>query len=90
MAIIAVLTLWLVAVVTGCDRAPRYDSRLVAADSLMQDAPDSALALVEAVAPGSLKAEGDSAYHRLLLTQARYRCYITATSDSDINRALDY
>ena len=80
----------LVAVVTGCDSAPRYDSRLVAADSLMQPDPDSALALVEAVAPGSLKAEGDRAYRDLLLTQARYRCYITATSDSDINRALDY
>ena len=90
MAIIAVLTLLLVAVTTGCDRAPRYDSRLVAADSLMQPAPDSALALVEAVAPGSLKAEGDRAYRDLLLTQARYRCYITATSDSDINRALGY
>ncbi len=90
-----VVVIWLavvalVAVVTGCDRAPRYDSRLVAADSLMQPAPDSALALVEAVAPGSLKAEGDRAYRDLLLTQARYRCYITATSDSDINRALDY
>jgi tetratricopeptide (TPR) repeat protein len=90
MAIIAVLTLLLVAVVTGCDRAPRYDSRLVAADSLMQPDPDSALALVEAVEPGSLKAEGDSAYHRLLLTQGRYRCYVTATSDSDINCALAY
>ena len=90
-----VVVIWLavvvlVAVVTGCDRAPRYDSRLVAADSLMQPAPDSALALVEAVAPGSLKAKGDRAYRDLLLTQARYRCYITATSDSDINRALDF
>ena len=79
----------LVAVVTGCGRA-RYDSRLAAADSLMHDAPDSALALVEAVSPASLTADGDRAYRDLLLTQARYRCYITATSDSGINRALDY
>ena len=90
-----VVVIWLavvalVAVVTGCDRAPRYDSRLVAADSLMQPDPDSALALVEAVAPGSLTGEADRAYRRLLLTQGRYRCYVTATSDSDINRALDY
>ena len=90
LVVIWLVVVALVAVVTGCDRAPRYDSRLVAADSLMQPDPDSALALVEAVAPGSLKAEGDSAYRDLLLTQARYRCYITATSDSDINRALDY
>ena len=79
----------LVAVVTGCGGA-RYDSRLAAADSLMHDAPDSALALVEAVSPASLTTDGDRAYRDLLLTQARYRCYITATSDSDINRALDY
>ncbi len=90
-----VVVIWLavvalVAVVTGCDRAPRYDSRLVAADSLMQPAPDSALALVQAVAPGSLTGEADSAYRDLLLTQGRYRCYVTATSDSDINCALAY
>ncbi len=76
------------AVVTGCDGARRYDSRLVAADSLMRDHPDSALALVEAVGRDSLADEGDRAYRDLLLTQARYRCYVTATSDSAINRAL--
>ena len=80
----------LVAVVTGCGGAHRYDTRLVAADSLMQSAPDSALALVEALPPDSLTDEGDRAYRDLLLTQARYRNYIVATSDSDINRALGY
>ena len=54
----------------------------------MQAAPDSALAIVEAVCRDSLAGEGDRAYRDLLLTQARYRNYITATSDSDINRAL--
>ncbi len=80
----------LVAVVTGCGGSPSYDARLVAADSLMHDLPDSALALVQAVDTASLPREGDRAYRDLLLTQARYRCYITATSDSDINRALGY
>ena len=80
----------LVAVVTGCGGAYRYDSRLVAADSLMSDNPDSALALIKAIVPDSLTDMGDRAYRDLLLTQARYKCYITATSDSDINRALDY
>jgi tetratricopeptide (TPR) repeat protein len=78
------------AMVTGCSRAPRYNSRLAAADSLMRSAPDSALALVEGVCRDSLAAECDRAYRDLLLTQARYRCYVTATSDSDINRALAY
>ena len=76
------------AVVTGCDGMRHYDSRLTAADSLMRSAPDSALTIVDAISRYSLTDDGDRAYRDLLLTQARYRCYITATSDSDINRAL--
>ena len=87
---VIVTALVLVAVVTGCDGMWRYDARLVAADSLMHDHPDSALALVQAIEPGSLTRERDRAYRDLLLTQGRYRSYVTATSDSDINRALDY
>ena len=86
VVILAVVAL--VAGVTGCDSMRRYDARLAAADSLMRSAPDSALAIVQAVDRDSLASEGDRAYRDLLLTQARYRCYITATSDSDINRAL--
>ena len=80
----------LVTVVTGCGRAPRYDGRLVTADSLMRSDPDSALTIVEGTCRDSLATPGDRAYRDLLLTQARYRCYVTATSDSTINRALDY
>ena len=80
----------LVAVVAGCSHSARYDGRLVTADSLMRDCPDSTLAIVEGLCRDSLATEGDRAYRDLLLTQARYRCYITATSDSDINRALAY
>ena len=88
--VILALGIMLVAVVAGCGRTPRYDGRLVAADSLMRSVPDSALAIVQDVCRDSLAAEGDRAYRDLLLTQARYRCYVTATSDSDINRALAY
>ena len=87
---VIVTAMVLVAVVTGCGGAGRNDARLVAADSLMQLDPDSALALVQAVPRDSLTRESDRAYRDLLLTQARYKCYITATSDSDINRTLDY
>ena len=78
------------AVVPGCSDVPRYDSRLTVADSLMHDNPDSALAIIEAVNRDSLTTEHDRAYRDLLLTQARYKAYIPATSDSDINRALSY
>jgi len=85
---IILLVALLVTVVTGCGGMRRHDARLAAADSLMQSDPDSALSIVESVCRDSLASEGDRAYRDLLLTQARYRCYIPATSDSDISRAL--
>ena len=90
--LLAVILVMLVlgAVVPGCSDAPRYDNRLTAADSLMHDYPDSAMAKIEAVNRDSLTTEHDQAYRDLLLTQARYKAYIPATSDSDINRALSY
>ena len=78
------------AVVPSCGGAHRYDGRLAAVDSLMKDNPDSALALVLALDTADILAEGDRAYRALLLTQARYKSYVTATSDSDINQALAY
>ena len=84
------LLLFQIGVVTGCRGEARYDARLAAADSLLATAPDSALALVEALTRDSLTTDGDRAYRDLIVTQARYKCYITTTSDSDINRALDY
>ena len=82
------LMLVLVAAVTGCDGLRRYDARLVRADSLMQPDPDSALAIVSAI--DSLAGDANRAYRDLLLTQARYKCYvdITAGDDSAITRAM--
>lgn len=77
----------------GCHRggAPRYDSRLVHADSVLRsNDPDSALRLLTAIDGRQLSTDGDRAYHALLLTQAQYRCYVDITSDSTINEALDY
>ncbi len=86
--VILLVVALLVTVVAGCGGMRRHDFRLTAADSLMQSDPDSALSIVEGVCRDSLASEGDRAYRDLLLTQARYRCYIPATSDSDISRAL--
>ena len=85
-----VALLMLGAVVPGCGGAHRYDGRLTAVDSLMRNHPDSALAMLEALPTDSLATEHDRAYRDLLLTQARYKAYIPATTDSDINRALAY
>ena len=82
------LMLVLVAGGTGCGWLRRYDARLVRADSLMQASPDSALAIVGAI--DSLAGDANLAYRDLLLTQARYKCYvdITAGDDSAITRAM--
>ena len=80
----------LVTLVTGCDGMYRYDGRLVAADSIMWDAPDSALAIVSTI--DTLTGEANQAYCDLLMTQARYKCYqeITASDDSAISHAITY
>ena len=85
---ILLVAMGLVARVTGCGGLHRYDGRLVAADSLMQADPDSALAIVSAI--DSLRGEGDRAYRDLLLTQARYKTYqhILASDDSAITCAI--
>jgi hypothetical protein len=80
----------LVTLVTGCDGMHRNDARLMEADSIMWDAPDSALAVLSAI--DSLSGEANQAYRDLLATQARYKCYqeITASDDSAITRAISH
>jgi tetratricopeptide (TPR) repeat protein len=87
LVLIVNIATWLL---TGCGGGSHDDPRLVAIDSLLTRQPDSALARLNDIEPSSLTNEGNRAYHALLLTQARYRCYITATSDSDINQTLAY
>ena len=82
------LTFLLVTMVMGCGRG--VDSRLVQADSLMWTAPDSSLAILEAIDRDSLLGDENLAYHALLLTQAQFRCNIPLTSDTLISKAVDY
>ena len=72
----------------GCSKAT--DARLVAADSLMAVRPDSALAILQAIAPESLRGKANNAYYALLLTQAQYKNYVPITSDSLIDVAVRY
>lgn len=75
---------------TGCHGVMDDDARLMAADSLLHHDADSALALLSSLDGSKLASAPDRAYHALLLTQARYKCYVAATSDSLINMALSY
>ena len=63
---------------------------LLQAEALMYTHPDSALQMLEAI-PDPEKLTGqEQADYALLLTQARSRCRITATSDSLIRIATNY
>lgn len=77
-------------VLTGCHQSAGYDSRLLNADSLVRQDADKGLAFLKSLDSHEWDDEGNHAYYALLLTQARYRCYERATSDSTINQALDY
>ena len=86
------LIMVLAGILVSCNRVPKYDSRLIHADSLMVDIKNSskALDILNSINPNELANEHDRAYHGLLITQARYKCYIKAENDSDINYALAY
>ncbi len=52
----------LVMIVTGCGNTHHYDSRLVTADNLIAEDPDSALNLLETMPLTTLPDEADRAY----------------------------
>lgn len=75
---------------TGCQKGKGTAATLMEAEALMYTSPDSALQMLEAIPdPEQLTGETQADY-ALLLTQARSRCRITATSDSLIRIATDY
>lgn len=77
-------------VLSACGIRPKYDARLMRADSLMNPCPDSALALMESFPVADLHTRADSAYYALLLTQARDKNYVRHRHDSLIKFAAEY
>ena len=75
---------------TGCQDRKGTAAVLKEAESLMYTRPDSALQMLETISqPEQLKGQ-EQADYALLLTQARSRNRITATSDSLIRITTDY
>ena len=87
MAVVAAVAMLLSLPSCGGGRVPQS---LVEADSLMTEAPDSALSLLLELPDDSLPSKEAHAYQALLVTQAMYKCYLSFDSDSLINVALDY
>jgi len=84
------LMLALIGLLTSCHENHGYDSRLVAADSLMYDNFEEALDRLSMINRNKLTNNGDRAYYSLLITQARYLNYVTITSSDEINAAINY
>lgn len=63
---------------------------LAEAESVMEQYPDSALAIVQSIPSAHLRSERVRALHSLLLTQASYKCYIPIENDSLIASAVAY
>ncbi len=80
----------LLLLLAGCWQERAVSPRLVELDSLIAVAPDSAAALLQDYPADSLRDPVNRAYHALLTTQAKYKAYIPATSDSAINIAVDH
>jgi hypothetical protein len=77
-----------ICVIPSCSTRGSYNATLCRADSLMNDHPDSAYAILQKASNQDNKR--DRAYYDLLITEAKYKVYIPATSDSLINVAVDY
>ncbi len=85
---IVTLLAGLALLMAGCRHTP--DPRLARAEALMDERPDSALAILDSVVPSSLRGGGDRALHAMLLTMARDKNYLDPTDDSLISVAVDY
>lgn len=85
-----ILTLVCIALAVGSCGNVRYDSRLLAADSIINSAPDSALSMLRAVPLAEISSAADRAFYALLVTQAGYKCDEPIKSTDTIDRAIKY
>ena len=88
---LTIIACLLVLVFGGCHHTPSQKAMMLQrADSLMEEHPDSSLTILEKITSPEKLSQGDYALWCLLITQARDKNYITHTSDSLINIAVNY
>ena len=85
-----ILTLLLILATTSCQHRTPITSVFAEAESLMYTHPDSALTLLQAIPNPEQLTDKAQADYALLMTQAKSRNQIWATSDSLIRIAVDY
>ena len=85
-----ILILLLILATTSCQHRTPITSVFAEAESLMYTHPDSALTLLQAIPNPEQLTGREQADYALLMTQAKSRNQIYATSDSLIRIAVDY
>ena len=89
--ILFILTILLLLACTACYRSTRHvTEHLSQAEGLIWAAPDSALHILESISTSRHLTGKEQADYALLLSLAQYRCYISVSSDSLINLAIEY
>ena len=76
--------------ITACQKQYPVAEKLLQAETVMNEHPDSALNLLKGIAQPELKTQAHHARYALLYSQALDKNYIDLTSDSLINIAVDY
>ena len=74
----------------SCNEWQNYDSRLLHADEIMNEHPDSALSLLKSIDSREFKSSHDQALYALLLSQAFDKNFIDLTNDSLISIAVNH
>ena len=87
---IQTLLLLLLALLTACNDPKPVTDALHRAEALMNEHPDSALAVLNTLSPDAMGKNRTRAYYALLYTQAQDKNYIDETNDSLISVAVDY
>ena len=76
--------------ITGCRKHYPVAEKLLQAEAVMNEHPDSALNLLKGIDQTELQTQAHHARYALLYSQALDKNYIDLTSDSLINIAVDY
>ena len=87
---IQTLLLLLLALLTACNDPKPLTDALHRAEMLMNEHPDSALAVLNTLSPDAMGKNRTRAHFALLYTQAQDKNYINETNDSLITIATDY
>lgn len=75
----------LVGSLVGCKHMSGYDNRLVVADSLLDHDKHASLESLSSLNPKEFTSNADKAYYNILLTLARYKCFVPVSKEDSVN-----